>query len=111
MRDIYGALLPLGDPLVIEDLGRGGFAVQSPFEFLPDTEHTFGFGLPGGQRIQLQAVTVHCDRVDDSGGGARYRAGFMFSLVEPTDDLLVAVLADAAKSSVPRRSRASFSAR
>jgi hypothetical protein len=109
VRDVHGALLPLGEPLVIEDLGRGGFAVQSPFEFLPDTEHTFGFCLPGGRRLQLRAVAVHCDRVNEPGASARYRAGFMFSLVEPADDLLVAVLADAAKGVLPRQSAANFS--
>ncbi len=104
VRDIFGALLPLGEPLVIHDLSRGGFAVTSPFAFLPGTEHTFAFNLPGAHEVHLSASTVHCERAEGLMGEASYSVGFAFVPGRPTDDLAVAVLADVARAFLPRPS-------
>ena len=106
VRDVFGALLPLGEPLLIQDVGTGGFAVDTPFEFLTGTEHSFAFCLPGGHRVRLNATTVHCDRISDEGSDALYRAGFSFVHAHTTDDLLIAVLVDAARSGQPTPSTA-----
>jgi hypothetical protein len=105
VRDVIGELLPLGEPLELLDLGRGGFALESPFEFLTGTEHFFAFTLADGRSgIQLMACTVHCERVPgDSDSSARYRAGFSFVQRTPSDGLLIAALADA-RHIVPARS-------
>jgi len=99
VHDIFGALLPIGEPLCIENLSRGGFAVTSPFDFLAGTEHTFAFCLPGGHRIRLNAVTMHSERLSDD---ALYRVGFSFVAATPKDDLALTVLADVAKMCLPR---------
>jgi len=104
VRDIFGALLPLGEPLVIHDLSRGGFGVISPFEFLPDTEHRFAFVLPGGHWVRVNASTTHCERIEDVRGDARYSAGFSFSSASPIDELAIDVLADTAKTYLTRSS-------
>jgi hypothetical protein len=103
VRDIFGALLPIGEPLVLEDLSHGGFAVTSPFDFLSGTEHTFAFCMPGGHHICLNAVTVHSERcaVDE----AIYRVGFSFVTARSNDDLAIAVLADVAKTLRPSPTR------
>jgi hypothetical protein len=99
VHDIFGALLPIGDLLGIEYLSRGRFAVTSPFDFLVGTEHTFAFCLPAGHRIRLNAVTTHSNRLGDD---ALYRVGFSFVATIPNDDLALAVLADVAKTCLPR---------
>ena len=104
VRDIFGTLLPLGEPLVIHDLSRGGFGVISPFEFLPDTEHRFAFVLPSGHWVRVNARTTHCERIEDSSGDARYCAGFSFSSASPQDELAIDVLADTAKTYFTRSS-------
>jgi hypothetical protein len=103
VRDVFGALLPLGEPLVIHDLSSGGFAVDTPFEFLTSTQHNFAFWLTGGHLIRLNARTTHCERISDAGAEALYRAGFSFLPVHAIDDVLIAVLADAARSLFRRK--------
>ena len=104
VRDVFGTLLPLGEPLVIHDLSRGGFAIISPFEFLPDTEHRFAFVLSSGHWVRVNASTTHCERIEDIGGDARYCAGFSFSSASPIDELAIDVLADTAKTYLTRSS-------
>ena len=104
VRDVFGTLLPLGEPLVIHDLSRGGFAIISPFEFLPDTEHRFAFVLSSGHWVRVNASTTHCERIEDIGGDARYCAGFSFSSASPQDELAIDVLADTAKTYLTRSS-------
>ena len=111
VRDVFGALLPLGEPLIIRDLSAGGFAIDTPFEFLTSTDHNFAFCLPGGHVIRLNAMTIHCERISEAGSEALYRAGFSFLPAHAIDDVLIAVLADAARTCLlrpgPRRRRAS----
>ena len=104
VRDTFGALLPLGEPLVIHDLSRRGFGIISPFEFLPDTEHRFAFVLPSGAWVRVTASTAHCERIEDVSGNARYCAGFSFVSATPTDELAIDVLADTAKIYLTRSS-------
>ena len=104
VRDVFGALLPLGEPLVIQDLSAGGFAVDAPFEFLANTDHNFAFCLPGGHVIRLNAMTIHCERLSDAAMEALYRAGFSFLPAHAIDDVLIAVLADAARTCLLRPS-------
>ena len=108
VRDIFGTLLPLGEPLVIHGLSRGGFGVISPFEFLPDTEHRFAFVLPSGHWVRVNASTTHCERIEDISGDARYCAGFSFSSASPKDELAIDVLADTAKTYLTRSSAKEF---
>jgi hypothetical protein len=104
VRDVFGTLLPLGEPLVIHDLSRGGFGVISAFEFLPDTEHRFAFVLPNGNWVRVNASTTHCERIEDISGDTRYSAGFSFLSASPNDDLTIDVLADTARTYLPRSS-------
>ena len=108
VRDTFGTLLPLGEPLVIHDLSRGGFGVISAFEFLPDTEHRFAFVLPSGDWVRVNATSTHCQRIEDMGGDARYYAGFSFSSASPSDELAIDVLADTAKTYLTRSSAKDF---
>ena len=109
VRDISGTLLPLGEPLVIHDLSRGGFGIISPFEFLSDTEHRFAFVLPSGHWVRVNARTTHCERIEDLGGHARYCAGFSFSSDSPEDALALDVLSDTAKTYLSRSSTKALS--
>ena len=99
IQDLYGGLLPIGQPLPVYDLSSDGFCAGAPFEFLPDTEHLFEFSLPGGAHVRLSAVTVHCRRAGEPGAHALYRAGFSFVHVEPTDRLVILVMVDAMRAS------------
>ena len=101
VRDLFGALMPIGEPIDLLNLSRGGFALLSPFEFLVGNEHTFVFCLPAGHRIGVNGLTVHCDR---AGADAIYRVGFSFVPATRKDELAITILADVAKIYVtPKR--------
>ena len=74
--------------------------MTAPFDFLPGTQHTFAFCLPGGHLLWLNAETVHSERI---GPDAVYHVGFSFLLNTSEDSLTLAVLVDVAKGSADRR--------
>jgi len=74
------------------DVGRGGFAVQSPTRFALGEEHRFEFLLSRCCSITLHARAM---RVVDARGRTRYITGFALMTFGDDDaiaDLLVAVV-------------------
>jgi hypothetical protein len=87
--ELNGGLLPHGEPLVILDLGLGGFAVEAPMPFVSGREYLFEFSSAGRRYRPLRAASVHCLRVTRAAGGKLYVAGFTFVA---TDDVDVATI-------------------
>ena len=80
------------------DLGFGGFAVESPIAFAPNTRHTFRFMTTGGVAVTLRADTVYARPTGLHDGMDHYVAGFKYALADPEDARGVDILIDAANS-------------
>lgn len=78
LGQLYGQVVALDLPLAVQNLGAGGFAVDSPIPFQTGTRHQFKFTLDGGRTVTLEAQAMHCLRVRVAGRSARYLAGFEF---------------------------------
>jgi hypothetical protein len=93
LGQLYGQVVALDLPLAVQNLGAGGFAVDSPIPFQTGTMHQFQFTLDDGRTVKLDARAVHCLRVRVAGGSARYLVGLEF--VRPSEDSAAAAAIDA----------------
>jgi hypothetical protein len=93
LGQLYGQVVALDLPLAVQNLGAGGFAVDSPIPFRTGTMHQFQFTLDGGRSVKLEAQAMHCLRVRVAGSSTRYLAGFEF--VRASEDTEAAAAIDA----------------
>jgi len=91
-------------PLLVRNLGAGGFGVESSVPFTPGTAHTFRFTTASGVAVVVTAQTRHCHALTLEDGTMRYRAGLSFVLEPGSVTVrLIEVLLDAAVADLPRR--------
>lgn len=69
--------------LPLRDISLGGFCVESPLMFAPDTPHAFAFSPAEGRPLVLVATTRHCLRINWPQGPPAFLCGFEFSHHDP----------------------------
>lgn len=83
---VDGRRVPLDVPLLIRELGQGGFSLESPVPFPPGSYHQFRFTTADQREVTLQATVVHCRLASASvDGNFTYITGFEFHSDESTD--------------------------
>lgn len=86
--------MPLDVPLVVRDLGQGGFSTESSVPFPPGTSHHFRFTTATDTVVTLDAKAVHCRLASAAADGHfSYITGFEFHS-DPMTDEAVGVLID-----------------
>lgn len=95
---IEGHLVRGHAPLVLVDLGFGGFSVQSPFYFQTHGRHAFRFSTVDGIAVLINADVVYCRESTTEDGRPVYVTGFSFAVQSPKDQHAVNILIDAANS-------------
>lgn len=84
LGQLYGHIVALDMPLVVQDLSAGGFAVESQISFFPGASHQFRFTTAAGTPIVVNAQAIHCHPIVGPDGEPRFLAGFEF-LKDPDD--------------------------
>ena len=80
LDQLHGHLVKINVPLIVRELGAGGFSVESPVPFPPGARHRFRFTLAGGGEVIVEAVGVHTRSTGAIGGTDRHISGFAFCL-------------------------------
>ena len=78
LDQLHGRLVALKVPLVVREIGPGGFSIESIVPFPPDSHHQFRFTAGTGDEIVAHAVVVHTRPAGAGGTPARYITGFVF---------------------------------
>jgi hypothetical protein len=78
LEQLHGQLVSVKLPLVVREMGAGGFSVECPVPFPSGARHRFRFTLAGGGEVIVEAVGVHARSTSQTGGTARYISGFAF---------------------------------
>jgi hypothetical protein len=100
LDQLHGYLVRLNLPLVVRELGGGGFSIESDVPFPAGARHHFRFSTPAGAQIIVEAVVVHTRPISALGRHARHVTGFAFCFDAPRDarqaveELLAAVTSE-----------------
>jgi hypothetical protein len=97
---LFGHLVADDVPLVVLNLGAGGFAAESPVPFNPGTAHQVQFSTENGTTITVDCEAVHCMRSRTLIGFPRYLAGFKF-VTKPGDAAASAAIDALIHSALP----------
>ena len=84
LGQLYGHIVALDLPLIVQDLSAGGFAVESQISFFPGASHQFRFTTSAGTPIVVHAQAIHCHPIIGPDAKQRFLAGFEF-LKDPDD--------------------------
>ena len=90
LSDLYGCVVPLDLPVLVRDVSRGGFRIESECPFPVGSEHSFRFQT-GGRPTTVVALCRDIERVNYSSHGRsnrapQYVAGFEFQ-PQPAENL------------------------
>jgi hypothetical protein len=75
-RDFHGQAVNLRVPLLVRELSREGFSVESTMEFPLGSEELFRFAHRGSTEIEIRARCVHVVAGETTGGQRRFVGGF-----------------------------------
>jgi len=75
---LHGQLVAMDVPIIVRNLGAGGFGIESEVAFPVGATHTFRFTAATGFRIVVSGAARHCQPFTGADGVMRYRAGFEF---------------------------------
>ena len=78
LGQLHGHVVALKLPLVVRDIGSGGFSVETPVPFPIDSTHLFRFTTADGHEVRVKAESVRCLRVSPSDAHPAYITGFEF---------------------------------
>jgi len=78
LGQLHGHVVALKLPLVVRDIGSGGFSVETPVPFPIDSTHLFRFTTAEGHEVRVKAESVRCLRVSPSDAHPAYITGFEF---------------------------------
>ena len=78
LEQLHGQLVSVKVPLVVREMGAGGFSVESTVPFPPGARHRFRFTLAGGGKVIVEADGVHMRSMSQTGGTDRDISGFAF---------------------------------
>jgi len=66
-------------PVIVREIGLGGFSIEAPLPFAIGSVHEFEFGIDGTPPVRLTGRTAHCRRLPGAADVAYYIAGFAFA--------------------------------
>src|SRR5262245_57060021 len=76
LGQLHGTLVAMDVPILVRNIGAGGFGIESPVPFPPGATHVFRFTAGTGLRVVLKACTRHCQEGTPAPDGTtRYNAG------------------------------------
>ena len=78
LGQLHGHVVALKLPLVVRDIGSGGFSVETPVPFPIDSTHSFRFTTADGHEVRVKAESVRCLRVSPADAHPAYITGFEF---------------------------------
>jgi hypothetical protein len=78
LGQFHGQFVPTELPLLIRNLGAGGFGIESSIAFPVGTVQKFRFTTVSGIAIVVSAEVKHCHAVQGGDAPDRYRAGLSF---------------------------------
>jgi hypothetical protein len=102
LDQLHGYLVTIKGSLVVREIGRGGFSIESDVPFPLGARHQFRFSTPAGAQVIVDAVVVHTRPVGGPGTPVRHVTGLAFchdaarETQEAVGELIAAV------TSVPR---------
>jgi hypothetical protein len=98
LGQLNGQIVTWRVPLVVRDIGPGGFAIESEWRFPLGSTHMFRFTTERGHVVFINGRTVHTRPSPDAETGERFISGFAFQRESTRADQAIAVLLDAATS-------------
>lgn len=78
LEQLHGQLVSVNVPLVVRELGTGGFSVESSVPFPPGARHRFRFTIAGSGEVLIDAIAAHSRSARVTRGPDRYISGFTF---------------------------------
>ncbi len=78
LDQLHGHAVSVNVPLVVRELGAGGFSVESSVPFPTGSRHTFRFTLAGGGEVIVDATRIHSRAAKATGSPDCYITGFAF---------------------------------
>jgi hypothetical protein len=78
LGQLHGQFVALEMPVLIRNLGAGGFGLEASMAFPVASVQKFRFTTATGTRVVVSAEVKHCHPVQTTDGTARYRSGFIF---------------------------------
>ena len=104
LGQLHGQLVAMNLPLLVRNLGAGGFGVESSIAFPAGASHKFRFTTAAGVAVVVTAQAKHCHELKMEDGTTRYRAGFSF-ILEPGGITVrtIEILLDAATADLTLR--------
>jgi hypothetical protein len=97
---LNGRLAEGSRPMIVRDLGFGGFCLESACAFAVGSCHDFSFAGPGGLALVIRAEAVYSQVVSPSEGTDRVLSGFKYVLGTAEAERVVDVLVAAALSPI-----------
>ena len=83
---LHGHLVALRVPVIVRDIGSGGFSIETPVQFPDRAPHSFRFTTALGEETVLTAVSVRSARIDRPNEPPSYITGFEFVMTTETQD-------------------------
>jgi hypothetical protein len=78
LGQLHGQLVPMELPMLVRNLGAGGFGIESSVPFPVGAVQKFRFTTVAGVGVVVSAEVKHCVSMHTDDGTQRYRAGFSF---------------------------------
>ena len=78
LDQLNGQLVSMNVPILVRELGAGGFSIESNVPFPIGAHHQFRFTTAAGLAIILEAAVVHSQPTRPAHGWKRYVTGFSF---------------------------------
>lgn len=92
LGQLRGQPVTFRTPLLVRDLGEGGFSVESPLPFRVGSQHLFRFTSDRGMVVFVSGRTIHNRLVPVLGQPGTYVAGFQFVFDGPAAERAVEAL-------------------
>jgi hypothetical protein len=78
LGQLHGQLVPIEIPILLRNLGAGGFAIESSVPFAPRAVHRFRFTTVSGVAVVVTAEVRHTQTIVVPDGSTRHRTGLAF---------------------------------
>jgi len=78
LGQLHGQLVPMELPMLVRNLGAGGFGIESSIAFPIGSVEKFRFTTVGGVGVVVDAEVKYCQPIRTDDGDERYRVGLSF---------------------------------
>lgn len=83
LGQIHGHIVTLDVPVLIREIGLGGFSIETALKFPVGAEHAFRLTHADGESVTLRGRVAHCTGRLKADRSPTFITGFMF-LEDPT---------------------------